>query len=266
MDTTTPTQYYPDYRLWAKREDLFGRAGIRGGKVRSCEGLIKAYMAGGGRAGVVTAGARHSPQMQIVARLAAHYGLPCRCHTATGPYTPEMHDAAAHGAVVVQHRPGHNSVIIARARADANGRGWLEIPFGMESPAALQYTRNEARNLVPGDYKRIVIVLGSGMTAAGLLWGLRDAGWQALPVLGVQIGASPIKRLNKYAPPWWHAQMNVVVSPHPYKHPIPNTWLCDAVLLDPYYEAKCATFLRPGDLFWIVGIRAGLDAGIPAEM
>ena len=25
--------------------------------------------------------------------------------------------------------------------------------------------------------------------------------------------------------------------------------------LDPYYEAKCVPYLRPGDLFWVVGRR-----------
>jgi hypothetical protein len=200
--------------------------------------------------------------MQIVARIAARLGLRARLHTATGPMTPEMEDIAKYEyAEIIQHKPGHNSVIIARARADADERhGWVHIPFGMESYEAMSHTRAEVPTLarLRGDVKRIVVCLGSGMTCCGILWGLADMVW-GLPVLGVRIGADPAPRLRAYGPPRLAANLTVVTSKHGYATPIEARLPHDHSLLDPHYEAKCLEYLRPGDLFWVVGIRAGLE-------
>lgn len=240
----TPVERHGD--LWLKRDDHYQRAGIRGGKVRSCWALTE------GAVGLVTASARVSPQAQIVARIAQCRGIPCRLHMPTGAMTPEMEDAVAHGGVLVQHKAGYNSVICARAKEDASARKWLYVPFGMEFPRAVQATRRQVGN-VPAAVQRIVIPLGSGMSAAGVLWGARDNNIK-VPVLGVQIGADPSKRLNSYAPPGWRSRLRIETAEakHYAKHVDAEI---DGVKLDPHYEAKCVKYLRPGDLFWIVGIR-----------
>jgi 1-aminocyclopropane-1-carboxylate deaminase/D-cysteine desulfhydrase-like pyridoxal-dependent ACC family enzyme len=172
----------------------------------------------------------------------------------------EMTDAARHGAELVQHRPGYNSVICSRAERDVALRDWTYIPFGMEHNEAMGCTRLEVGSLFNGDpipFKRIVICLGSGMSAAGVLHGLRySSRGHKVPVLGVRIGADPTKRLDGFAPMGWRNQMKVVTSRHDYTDHVDAR--VDGVLLDPHYEAKCAEYLQPGDLFWIVGIRAGL--------
>jgi len=38
-----------------------------------------------------------------------------------------------------------------------------------------------------------------------------------------------------------------------YHHPVEAS--LGGLALDPYYEAKCVPYLRPGDLFWVVGRR-----------
>ena len=252
------------WNLWIKRDDTYRLNGIAGGKVRACRAIAEA---GNGR-GLVTASARKSPQMQIVARLAARMGLPCRLHTASGADTPEMVDAREHGGTLVQHRPGYNSVIMARAEADAKERDWTYIPFGMEHKTALECTRKQAVGLAYENelsnsnyFKRIVICVGSGMSAAGLLWGLRDLKWD-IPVLGVRIGADPTKRLDRWAPAFWQTQMKVVTSRFGYTEAVKQVLGTEdgaGILLDPHYEGKCYEHLQDGDLFWIVGIRAGLS-------
>jgi hypothetical protein len=250
----TPIERVHD--LWVKRDDRFQIAGVCGGKVRACARLIS-----GATSGVVTASSRHSPQAQIVARLAHYFGLPCRIHTAKGEETSELQDAAVHRAEIVMHRAGYASVINARARADCHQRQWNLIPFGMESSPAMEATRHQVGNL-PMHVRRLVVPVGSGMTLAGIRHGLHDRARVSRrhppPLLAVQVGADPIKRLDRWAPAGWRGQVSFVKSSLPY-HRAPV--LCDlqGIALDPLYEAKCLPFLAPGDCFWIVGRRSSHD-------
>lgn len=232
--------------IWVKREDLWRAGGAIGGKARTCLALAQ------GATGLVTAGSRASPQCNIVAQVAKLLGVPCRVHTPQGELSPEVLAARAAGAEVIQHRAGYNSVIIARARADAASLGWAEIPFGMECAEAIAQTRAQVRD-IPVGVKRIVMPVGSGMSLAGVLHGLQDAGL-SIPVLGISVGADPTKRLNTYAPRGWRALAELRKSGSDYHAAARGAFA--GARLDPYYEAKCLPHLLPGDLFWIVGIRA----------
>lgn len=237
-------------RVRVKRDDLFEVGGVRGGKVRTCWALAQ------GAAGLVTAGSRSSPQVNIVAHIAAALGVPCRVHTPTGALSPEVQAAVDVGAELVQHRAGYNNVIVARARADAAARpGWVEIPFGMECAEAVAQTRASAGSLADqlDGVRRLVVPVGSGMSLAGVLWGLRDIGCR-LPVLGVRVGADPTKRLDAWAPPGWRDRATITPSLLRYDQAGPDLTL-GGIVLDPIYEAKVVPFLRDGDLVWLVGIR-----------
>ena len=240
--------------VWLKRDDLYSVAGVAGGKVRSCWALSQ------GATGLVTAGSRASPQVNIVAHIARRLGVPCRVHTPAGEPSPEVADAVACGAVRIEHRPGYNSVIIARAREDAAERGWVEIPFGMECEEAVTQTRKQVAN-IPAGVQRLVVPVGSGMSLSGILWGLIDQDLQ-LPVLGVVVGADPAKRLDKFAPPNWRDLVELVPAGVDY-HSAVNAKIGE-VILDPHYEAKCKKFLKKDDLMWIVGIRATSQNSGPA--
>lgn len=238
-----------------KRDDTFEVDGSRGGKVRTCAALVDEAVAGG-YPGVITAGSRQSPQVNIVATLAAARGIPCRVHVPAGPDTPELVAAAARGAEVVRHRPGYNSVIVSRAHRDAQETGWFEVPFGMECSEAVRQTSGQVRSLVGIDVARCVIPVGSGMSLAGVLTGLADLGLD-IPVLGVMVGADPTKRLDRYAPPMWRTQVDLVRSPLDY-HDHADTCDLEGLQLDPVYEAKCLPYLEDGDLLWVVGRRENL--------
>lgn len=239
-----------------KRDDLFQIGGSRGGKVRTCLAL----MAQPDVTGVVTAGSRHSPQVNIVATIAARLGLPCRIHVPSGDTTPELAAAAAAGSDVVQHSPGYNNVIIKRARDDAEALGWLNIPFGMECPEAVNQTARQTENIATVTPTRIVVPVGSGMSLAGILTGLANHG-NTTPVVGVVVGADPTDRLDTYAPHDWRNMVTLVESTYDYADHHPAPFLGD-LDLDPVYEAKCLPHLEPGDLLWVVGRRE--TAGGPA--
>lgn len=265
--------------LWAKREDLYEIAGVRGGKVRTCY-----YLATQDRdvKGLVTAGSRSSPQVNIVAHIAKHLNLQCRVHTPTGKLSPEVLQAQEIGAEVIQHKAGYNSTIIARAREDAQRLGWLNIPFGMECQEAVTQTSHSVASILGlvqrGAVRRIVVPVGSGMSLCGILHGVEKYGlWEAglENVLGVRVGSDPMKRLLTYGPtdtPFWglgfgpsvvpsyleQGKLTLVSSGTDYHQPASeqsvHRW--SNITLDPHYEAKCVKHLQPKDLFWIVGVRS----------
>ena len=242
--------------VFVKRDDLYVVNGACGGKARAA--LAIASHADG----LTTAGGRSSAQLGIVARIAASLGIPCRCHTADadGPLTPELADAAAQpGAALVPQRPGYTSVLASRARDDAAARpGWRYVPYGLACWATTQATRIQVRNLPFQRISHIVVPLGGGAQAAGILWGLQEA-CKAIPVVGVQVGASPVKNLDQLAPANWRAMLKVVQTQSKYDAPAKQCrW--EGIDLDPYYEAKCVPQLRAGCLFWVVG-RRPLEVG-----
>lgn len=239
----TPIERHGD--VYLKRDDLWCIAGVPGGKVRTCWALAQ------GAGGLVTAGSRASPQVNIVAHVAQRLGIPCRAHTPSGDLSAEVQAAELAGAEIVQHDAGRNTVIVARAREDAEERGWTEIPFGMECEEAINQTRRQVQEL-PADVGRIVVPVGSGMSLAGVLWGMVDQEIDR-PVIGVVVGADPVKRLDKYGPPDWRDRVELVPAGADYHDDVDAT--IGGVRLDPHYEAKCAEFLEPGDLLWIVGVR-----------
>lgn len=243
-EARTPIEAAAPY--WLKRDDLFGLGGATGQKVRAILALAP------GASGLVTCGSRQSTQIERCALVAAALGLPCRVHTASGEETPQTALAAAAGAEVLRHQPGRLSVLKARAAEDAEARGWCLIPWALEHEAAVRTMRAQVPPAFPDGVRRLVICAGSGMSLAGLLWGLRDHG-QTLPVLAVQVGGALEARLDRYAPDDWRQRVEIVPAAVPYEQP------CEAqvgdVVLDPIYEAKCAAFLQPGDLLWLIGGR-----------
>jgi 1-aminocyclopropane-1-carboxylate deaminase/D-cysteine desulfhydrase-like pyridoxal-dependent ACC family enzyme len=238
--------------IYIKRDDLFSIGGSCGGKVRACLQIVTDALASGTVDGLITAGSRQSPQVNIVATIAEMYDLPCRVHTPQGEMTPELHAAVDKGAEIVQHQAGYNNVIIARARDDAKQSGWLEIPFGMAHHAIIASTAAQISN-IPADTRRIVVPVGSGMALAGILTGLQAIG-RDIPVIGVRVGADPSKRLDLYAPSNWRQMATLITSEIDYHHHAPVTHIGD-IDLDPIYEAKALPYLTSGDLLWVVGRR-----------
>ena len=232
---------------WLKRDDLCIVHGARGGKARTCETLARKATKG-----LTTAGSRSSPQVALVATMAANMGLPCVVNVPEGDIsTGPVRQAQKMGAKVIQHRAGYNTVIIARSREYAKAHKYTEIPFGMMCEEAIEETSKQVVNL-PRNAKRLVVPVGSGMTLSGVLWGLVDNEID-MPVLGVRVGANPRKRLDRYAPPNWREMVSFVDADEKYKeHVAANIGGID---LDPVYEAKCVKYLEDDDIFWVVGHR-----------
>lgn len=248
----TPIEKYGD--VWVKREDLYLVCGASGAKARGAYHLVTTAKDNGFTT-ITTAGSRKSPQINIIAKICHALGLEFVAHTPEGELGADLKEAQELGATIIQHKAGYNSVIIARAREWAIENKAFEVPFGMMCREAVEQTMEQVVDL-PEGIKRIVVPVGSGVNLAGVLWGMKETGIN-LPVLGVVVGADPIKTLNEFAPLGWESMVTLVKSKHDYHHEITeNVW--NGITLDPIYEAKCLEYLQDGDLFWVVGLRSSL--------
>lgn len=237
----TPIEKHND--IYVKRDDLFTFKNVCGGKVRSALELCK------GSTGLVTAGSRHSPQIKIIAEIAHDMGVPFHAHTAFGSITPELQFALDRGAKLFPCKPGFNNAIIGRAKKDAAKLGYTYIPFGMDCEEAIEQTSLQVQN-IPSEVKRIVVIVGSGISFLGIARGLKRAKLN-IPLIGIQVGADPSKRFIQYK----LSYMNYTLIKSPYAYEDKVCASINGIDLDPIYEAKCVEFLQKDDLFWIVGKR-----------
>jgi len=115
---------------------------------------------------------------------------------------------------------------------------------------------------VEDDVERIVVPMGSGFSAAGILEGL-DRYDIDLPVLGVRVGIDVEDTLDEWGPADWRERpdFKMVDSDLAYEER-PETTSIAGVPVDPIYEAKALPYVEPGDLFYIVATR---ETELPAE-
>jgi len=232
--------------LYFKREDLFEFNGLRGAKVRAALYLIDKTRQQGYKT-VTTVGHRKSPQIQIVGEICEHFGLNFVGHTPQGKL-PE----AFNKYNIIQHKAGYNNVIASRCHSYAIENNCFEVPFGMVTRECIMLTAEQVLN-IPKEVKRIVIPVGSGVNLCGLLLGFRKYKIN-IPIVGIQVGMSPLKLLSNYAPFGWQKTATIIESGEPYAKQYDNCYF-HGIELDPVYEAKCTTFIKSGDLFWVIGIR-----------
>jgi len=230
--------------IWLKRDDAFRLGPCNGGKLRTATVLST------GQRGVATGSHRLSPQLKNAAAVAKHLGIPCAVHTATGAWTPSMKLAARMNAEVVQHRPGYTSVLMRRAKDMAKERGWVFLPLGMEHPVHIKCTGYQVKN-IPNEVKRIIMPVGSGMSLAGIVDGLEKAG-RVIPIFGVLLGSDPSKRLEKYLSKTYKGE--IILHPPISAFDVRTKGVqIEGVMVNQQFESKCAEFIQPGDLFWIIG-------------
>lgn len=252
IDELTPVEYNEETGIWLKRDDLFEVYGVRGGKARSAYQVILKLIEEGYRE-IVTAGSRQSPQCEIVSYICENMGLKCRVFMPYGEDTSVIsHIQENQNTIIERVRPGYNNVIIARAREYAENRNVGYVPYGMECAENIEVTCSQVKNLPVGRIKRVVVPVGSGMSISSVITGMTRNGLD-LPLLGVRVGRSPDKIIEKYAEGVGLSNLEIVSASKSY-HTVCEEYV-DGYQLDPIYEAKCREFLQEGDLLWVVGKR-----------
>jgi 1-aminocyclopropane-1-carboxylate deaminase/D-cysteine desulfhydrase-like pyridoxal-dependent ACC family enzyme len=248
--------------VYLKRDDRYEHpSGARGAKARALQAILDT--SGAGHRGVVAAVSRNSSIPDVVARVAHWNGLTASIHTsASANIAREFALAEEAGAAVHYHRPGYLSVSQSRAYREvtASAGALLFIPLGLECAETVNTVCREViRTQFPPDVLRIVIAAGSGVMLAGFLRGaavLWPEPKTAPPVVAVCVGANPEDRVSVWAPFDWRERVTFVNAFEPFMSPAGFAeTLGYGLKLDPYYEAKCVPFIRPGDLFWISATR-----------
>lgn len=179
--------------LWIKRDDLDAPI-CAGNKVRALEFLLGGLSEGDM---VVTTGGAGSTHVLATARHAARIGV----RTLASRWTHEMNPvaervAAQIGSAVPGSSISWNPVIaLAGARFQSSRRKIRYIAIGGTAPlgvlghvnAALELSEQIRRGEIP-EPASIVLPLGSGGTAAGMLLGLTIAGLTSVEVIGARVG------------------------------------------------------------------------------
>lgn len=290
MSTLTPGDTTPVENrggMWYKREDLFRLPnGVNGGKLRATYLLLEEAILGQGVRTVISASSVRSPQSAVVASVARELGI--RSVTVVGATTPEkavrnkyIQVAAEAGSEIVQGtKVGYNPALQAAGReiAAQTPGGWL-FPYGTVPPKDasredfLQFlgTRGDQVVNIPDEVEEVVLPLGSGGSAMGVLHGLHSNPKGVRKVHLVAIGPDRVplieERLGAVGTPLLTAPWDVEVHntfPHfaQYGHSMRET--IDGIKMHPTYEGKIVRYFnlispefwvrRDGrTLFWIVG-------------
>jgi 1-aminocyclopropane-1-carboxylate deaminase/D-cysteine desulfhydrase-like pyridoxal-dependent ACC family enzyme len=278
-DELTPFQRFG---CWYKRDDLFqpyADVPLSGGKVRQARALprrnrerIRDEFDGV----VLTATGVHSPQGLIIARVALDFGFRCvlfvgatdasalarhaMLRTAVERFGAELDTSAR-----VAYEPAL-AVAQERWRERHDGRGYV-VRFGInledDPDAILGSTAAQVAN-VPDSVERIVVPVGAGVTAAGVLLGARERASHAT-IVAVQVAGydrrEELDRMSDGAPYEWHAIEGVPYARHVRADVAPDFGL------DPIYEAKAWRWLREHEradesvAFWVVGDSRQVRAG-----
>jgi 1-aminocyclopropane-1-carboxylate deaminase/D-cysteine desulfhydrase-like pyridoxal-dependent ACC family enzyme len=270
-DTLTPVERYTP--CWFKRDDLFmpfDDIPLSGGKVRQALKLLgnnRQHIIEQEGGVVLTATGVHSPQGLIIARAAQEHGLRCVVFVgATDGNTVRRHhmlrSVIATGATLnTSARVAYEGAL---ATAMHNWRtahhGGYIVKFGInleqDRAAVLDSTSNQARN-IPAEIETVVISVGSGITAAGILLGLAEHAAQVRRVVLIQIAGydrrDTINRIAGACRYEWHSSKRWTYST------LVRCTVAPGFVLDPIYEAKAFLLQRAlgitGDnvCHWVIG-------------
>lgn len=250
----SPIQYDTKSGIWLKRDDLFEVCNMHGGKARAAYQIITNLLNNGYKT-IVTAGSRHSPQCEIVSFICENFGVDCKLFMPIGKETSVIRNVLKNSHTqIIRVKPAYNNVLSAKSFKYAVENNFGYVPFGMECAENVNITQNQVLNL-PKEAKRIIVPVGSGMTFSSITNGLFINKMFNYEIVGVRVGKDPSKIIQKYSPFNRLLNCKIVTSKHNYSTEIKAD--IDDVELDPIYEAKCFDYLKPGDVLWIVGKRAG---------
>lgn len=285
VDALTPVERRAG--MWVKRDDLFaplGPGSINGTKLRQLIRLAT-DAADAGAVGFVSAASGHSPQIPMTAAVGRELGLPVHVVTgarsrATALRSPGVAMAVELGATLEVTLPAYNPVLQRRGREALEARpGWAGIPYAISLPepttaaAARRFHAGSARQVrnLPLDVRTLVMALGSGNSAASVLFGLAVEERTDVELV-VLVGVGPSRWR------WLHERLELLEAPRilerarfvdlhgmgavRYGERVPFS--LDGLELHPIYEAKIAAWIeahpqacpewrRHETAFWNVG-------------
>lgn len=253
--------------LLLKRDDLFcpfGKGDVNGGKLRQCMMLL---MRNEPRS-VVTACSIHSPQAPICAAACEALGIECTIlyggtnakslSSMPMPLLAKRHKAK----VVIAAKSGRHNVLYAKARQIASETGAFVVEYGFnmdgDREAIIGSVASQVANLP--DVERLCVTCGSGITASGILEGIRMHGRRVGELHLFATAPSRERRIAEAARGFggkivFHDMFHDKGFVYEKREPLSF----DGIRLHPNYEAKSMKRMLQdgisldGTAFWIVG-------------
>ena len=259
--------------LLVKRDDLFApyeSNGVNGGKLRQC--ILLAQEAAGDADGIITYCSIGSPQAPISAAVARDMGKPCLIvYGGTNRRSllqAEMPKLVMHygGKIIIGARTGRHNVLHSIAAHIAKEKNYFLVQYGINltdhEGVLLSAVAAQTANLP--DCENLVAVCGSGITASGILIGLKQNG---VHVENVHLVATaPDRRefihttAKRYGADRKIEYHDLYHLPR-FSYDEPAMAKIGNVVLHPNYEAKAYQWFiksgmkQEGTLFWITGAK-----------
>jgi hypothetical protein len=272
MRSIDPVETIGGYSV--KRCDRFALGIHVGMKVRQClhvcfenMRLISERHSGG----VCTGAGLPSPQIGIVAGVARYFGLKAAVTTPRFQNGKKDYSrisasiAAAEGADVYGVRNPNPSGYERDAKCLAETLGYFQVKFGMAGRVSMEPVSLQCEN-IPKYVRTVVLIAGSGLSACGVLHGIRRFSRPVLRVVVVCLS----KHFHDTRDAWYEplgasekfdGEVVTVQSPAKYQS------LCRHQFLDWTYESKAWSWMESNitpsreTLFWVIG-RKCYDLGV----
>lgn len=240
---------------WVKREDkacFIGKDRPSGAKVRQYMDMAAKHPPG---TPMVVGCSAHSAQQIYVADAALRAGAPAHIFVPASKTSSASTQWCIYaGANVDFVRPGYPTVYRARAKAKAKELGGC---IRWDVDLAVRDTMDQTEN-IPAGCQRVIVPTGSGLTAAGVLAGLANAGRVEVAVVAVAVsGLAAADKITETADRFSEYRLpSLKLERHRFGYDtgLPGS-LPDGSMLDPYYAAKAMSYVEPGDLLWVSGRR-----------
>lgn len=269
MNRLTPVQNIGGLLL--KRDDLyepFGPGEVNGGKLRQCMMLVDSVKTGTNR--LISCCSIHSPQAPITAATAKAYGMECMIlyggtTKAKLQESPMPRLCLKYGATVaLATKSGRHNVLYAKAR-ELERPGDFIVQYGINlaghSDVLLGAVAAQVEN-IPDEIENLVMTCGSGITASGVMIGLKlhrkKVGNVHLVATAPDRRDSIHARLAEHGADRDFHYHDLFHTPgFAYEKPVTATW--GGIRLHPNYEAKTMRWFASSGLdphktlFWIVG-------------
>ena len=257
--------------LWIKRDDLyrpFGPGEVNGGKLRQCMMLVDSVK--DQTKGLISCCSIHSPQAPITAATAMAYGMRCKIlyggtSKATLMDSPMPLLCLKYGAtVMIAARSGRSKILYSKAREIADKDDFI-VQYGINltghSDVLLGAVAAQVEN-IPDELENLVMTCGSGITASGVMIGIKRFGKKVKNVH--LVATAPDRRqsihttlLQHGADREFHYHDLFHTPGFAYEKREKATFM--GIKLHPNYEAKTMRwFITSGldpscTLFWVVG-------------
>lgn len=235
--------------IYVKREDLAQFKNINGGKGRVITYLIEQGIEEG-YTDFVSCGSRDSVQCEMVSAACECYNVNCHIFMPSGHDTPIINQIKRNPHTkIIRTDVGYVSTIKKQSIDYANNNDYFYIPFALEDEITIEINKDQVQN-IPDEVKRVIVPIGSGMNFISIIKGLEEYN-KNIPVVGIQIGLDPKKNIERFLGET-SIKYEIIKSEIPYNKQAKEYKLGN-IKLNKTYEAKCLPYLKPNDLFWIIG-------------